>query len=176
MAVHAAPPGAGPQGDTVLPECKVTVETDPAPEVAASRAERGHRQLGSTYVPADRVSARAYAYIAEATVITVPAEAVASRPTVISVRGEGAAFGHELGLEPERQRGGHVRSPRQRVTRPGELAIDGDTESVLSGGPGLRVEGAVDGGLGDIGEAQVVVAGVGAQPGEGLGQINAGAF
>ena len=29
------------QGDTVLPECKVTVETDPAPEVAASRAERG---------------------------------------------------------------------------------------------------------------------------------------
>ena len=34
----------GPQGDTVLPGYKVTVETDPAPEVAASRAERGHRQ------------------------------------------------------------------------------------------------------------------------------------
>jgi len=31
----------GLHGDTVLPECKVTVETDPAPEVAASRAERG---------------------------------------------------------------------------------------------------------------------------------------
>jgi transcriptional regulator of nitric oxide reductase len=60
----------------VLPECKVIVETDPAPEVAAFRAERGHRQLGSAYVPADRVSARAYASVAEATVITVPAEAV----------------------------------------------------------------------------------------------------
>ena len=34
----------GLPGDTVLPECKVTVETDPAPEVAASRAERGHRR------------------------------------------------------------------------------------------------------------------------------------
>ena len=94
----------GLQGDTALPECKVTVETDPAPEVAASRAERGHRRLGSAYVPADRVSARAYASFAEATVITVPAEAVASRPTVISVRGEdaaGAAFGHTLiELEP----------------------------------------------------------------------------
>src|SRR5436190_1725913 len=39
-----------------------------------------------------------------------------------------------------------------------------------------RIEGAVDGGLGDVGEAQVVVAGVGPQPGEGLGQIDAGAF
>ena len=108
--------------------------------------------------------------------ITVPAEAVASRPTVISVRGEGAAFGHELELEPERQRGGHVRSPRQRATRPGELAIDGDTEPVLYGGPGPRVEGAVDGGPGDIGEAKVAAAGVGPQPGESLGQIEAGAF
>jgi hypothetical protein len=30
--------------------------------------------------------------------------------------------------------------------------------------------------LGDIGEAEVVVAGVGAQPGEGLGQADSGAF
>jgi hypothetical protein len=52
----------------------------------------------------------------------------------------------------------------------------GDTESVLYGGPGLRIEGAVDGGPGDVGEAKVAVAGVGPQPGEGLGQIDAGAF
>jgi Fe-S cluster assembly protein SufD len=55
-------------------------------------------------VPADRVSARAFASFAEATVITVPAGAAASRPTVVSVRGEettGAAFGHTLiQLEP----------------------------------------------------------------------------
>jgi hypothetical protein len=49
----------------------------------------------------------------------------------------------------------------------------GDTESVLYGGPGQRVEGAVDGGPGDIGEAQVAAAGVGPQPGESLGQIDA---
>jgi hypothetical protein len=42
VAVHAAAPGLrGLQDDTVLPECHVTAETDPAPQVAASRAERG---------------------------------------------------------------------------------------------------------------------------------------
>jgi hypothetical protein len=64
-----------------------------------------------------------------------------------------------------------------RATRPRELAIDrGDTESVLYGGPGQWIEGAVDGGPGDVGEAEVVVAGVGPQPGEGLGQLDLGAF
>jgi hypothetical protein len=43
-------------------------------------------------------------------------------------------------------------------------------------GSGARVEGAVDGGPGDIGEVAVVVAGVGAQPGEGLGQAGADTF
>src|SRR4029077_20054997 len=42
--------------------------------------------------------------------------------------------------------------------------------------PGDGIEGAVDGCLGDIGEAAVVVAGVGPQPGEGLGQVDVGAF
>jgi Fe-S cluster assembly protein SufD len=48
-------------------------------------------------VPADRVSARAYASFSQATVITVPAELATSRPTVVTVRGhdgEGAVFGH----------------------------------------------------------------------------------
>ena len=52
----------------------------------------------------------------------------------------------------------------------------GDTESVLYGGPGPRIEGAVDGGPGDIGEAKVAAAGVGPQPGESLGQIDVSAF
>src|SRR5437773_8172465 len=52
----------------------------------------------------------------------------------------------------------------------------GDTESVLYGGPGPRIEGAVDGGPGDIGEAKVVAAGVGPQPGESLGQIDLSAL
>jgi Fe-S cluster assembly protein SufD len=83
---------------------KVTVETDPAPEVTAENIERGDRRLGSAYVPADRVSARAFASFTEATVVTVPRGVVASRPTVISVRGDdpaGAAFGHVVvELEP----------------------------------------------------------------------------
>ena len=168
------------QGDTVLPECKVTVETDPAPEVAASRAERGDRRLGTAYVPADRVSARAYASFAEATVITVPAEAVASRPTVISVRGEdaaGAAFGHTL-IELEPHTSAVVMLDHQGSVPLGRASSPsaGDAESVLYGGPGPRIEGAVDGGPGDIGEAQVAAAGVGPQPGESLGQIDVGAF
>ena len=87
----------GLHADAPLPGGKVAVETDPAPEVTAENIERGDRRLGSSYVPADRVSARAFASVREATIVTVPAEAVASRPTVISVRGEeaaGAAFGH----------------------------------------------------------------------------------
>ena len=43
-------------------------------------------------------------------------------------------------------------------------------------GPCHRIEGAVDGGFGDIGEAEVAVAGVAPQPGEGLGQVDAGAL
>ena len=141
------------------------------------RAERGHRQLGSAYVPADRVSARGYASFAEATVITVPAEAVASRPTVISVRGAGAAFGHELELEPERQRGGHVRSPRQRATRPGELAIDGGTQSrcyTAAQASGSRVPSIAA--RATSVRRRLLLRGVGPQPGERLGQIDVGAL
>ena len=94
----------GLHGDAPLPGGKVTVETDPAPEVIVEDVKRGDRRLGSSFVPADRVSARAFASFAEATVITVPRGAVASRPTVISVRGDdpaGAVFGHiVVQLEP----------------------------------------------------------------------------
>jgi Fe-S cluster assembly protein SufD len=89
----------GLHADAPLPGGKVAVETDPAPEVTAENIERGDRRLGSSYVPADRVSARAFASFAEATVVTVPRGVVASRPTVISVRGDdpaGAVFGHTV--------------------------------------------------------------------------------
>src|SRR6266513_141989 len=92
--------------------------------------------------------------------VTVPAEAVASRPTVISVRGEGAAFGHRSDSSPNASAvvmfDHHGSVPLGWANSPST----GDTESVLYGGPGLRVEAAVDGGTGDIGEAEVVVAGV----------------
>jgi Fe-S cluster assembly protein SufD len=89
----------GLPGDEPLAAGKVTVEVDPAPQVTTERADRGDPRLGRTFTPPDRVSARAFASFGEATVITVPAELAASRPTVVTVRGSdgaGAAFGHLL--------------------------------------------------------------------------------
>jgi Fe-S cluster assembly protein SufD len=85
--------------DAPLPAAPVAVEVDPAPEVKAFLAERSVAPVGSTFTPADRVSARAYASFDKATVITVPAEADASRPTVVTVTGrgtDGAGYGHLL--------------------------------------------------------------------------------
>jgi len=65
-----------------VPAATVTVEVDPAPEVKVSTAERAGGLPGRSFIPADRVSAQAYASFDEATVITVPAEADASRPRV----------------------------------------------------------------------------------------------
>ena len=78
---------------------KVTVGADAAPPVTAVHAQRGDRRLGAAFVPADRVSAQAFASFEEAMVITIPAETEAAEPAVVSVRGEsaeGAAFGHTL--------------------------------------------------------------------------------
>ncbi len=78
----------------------VEVEVDPAAEVKVFSAERSVAQAGRTFIPADRVSAQAYARSDEATVITVPAEADASRPTVVTMTGrgpaEGVGYGHLL--------------------------------------------------------------------------------
>ncbi|HEY7488374.1 MAG TPA: Fe-S cluster assembly protein SufD [Streptosporangiaceae bacterium] len=77
---------------------KVLVEVHAAPEVRVETVGRGDERLGRAYVPADRVSAQAYSSFAQATVVTVPQEQVASAPTVIRLRGEdaGAAYGHTL--------------------------------------------------------------------------------
>ncbi|MGE5290234.1 MAG: Fe-S cluster assembly protein SufD [Micromonosporaceae bacterium] len=92
-------------GEPVSPAAKIIVEADAAPEVRVEETGRDDRRLGRAYVPTDRVSARAYSSFREATVVTVPKGVVASRPTVLSVRGEGergsgaaaqAAFGHLL--------------------------------------------------------------------------------
>jgi Fe-S cluster assembly protein SufD len=78
---------------------KVSVVADADRRVAIERREHGDPTIGAAYVPADRVSARAFASFREATVITVPAEADVTEPTHISVRGESpesAAFGHTV--------------------------------------------------------------------------------
>ncbi|ACZ88720.1 Fe-S cluster assembly protein SufD [Streptosporangium roseum] len=88
--------GAAPAGG-------VLIHVDAAPEVTVETVGRDDQRLGKAYVPADRVSAQAFAVFEKATVLTVPREAVASKPTVITLTGsgEGAAYGHILvTLEP----------------------------------------------------------------------------
>jgi Fe-S cluster assembly protein SufD len=76
---------------------KVIVEVDAAPEMTVETVARDDPRLGRAGVPGDRVAARAYSVFDRATVLTVPAEAEASRPTIVSLRGDGGtAFGHVL--------------------------------------------------------------------------------
>jgi Fe-S cluster assembly protein SufD len=84
----------GPFGDG-----KVGVVAEAASGVAIDRTEHGDPRLGLAYVPADRVSARAFASFREATVISVPADVESDAPTFVTFSGEsadGAAFGHTL--------------------------------------------------------------------------------
>ncbi|MBW8483291.1 Fe-S cluster assembly protein SufD [Actinomadura parmotrematis] len=83
---------------------KIIIEAAPAPEVTVETVARDDARLGKAFVPADRVSAQAWASFTEATVVTVPKEVEASAPTVLRLRGEdasAAAYGHTtVILEP----------------------------------------------------------------------------
>ena len=82
----------GLHSDAPLGSAGVTVEADPAPEVSVDfYSERARLTADSAFVPADRVSARAFAAAGGATVVTVPKEATASAPTYIRVTGTDAA-------------------------------------------------------------------------------------
>ena len=91
--------------DAPLGSSGVTVSVEAAPELVAEvheSAERFRVSPDRPFVPADRVSARAFAAVAEgtgteATVITVPKETTASAPTYVRVTGTDAsvaAAGH----------------------------------------------------------------------------------
>ncbi|WP_084958239.1 Fe-S cluster assembly protein SufD [Thermoactinospora rubra] len=86
---------AGPVGDT---GGHVVVHVDAAPEVTVETVGRDDPRLGKSFAPTDRVSAQAWTSFEKATVITVPREAVASKPTVVTLTGsgDGAAYGHLL--------------------------------------------------------------------------------
>ena len=84
---------------TAAADGKVVVDVDAAPEVTVETVGRDDPRLGTTGAPRDRVAAQAWAGFERATVVTVPAETTASRPTVLTVRGEhaeGAAYGHTV--------------------------------------------------------------------------------
>ena len=86
--------------DAPLGSAGVTVSVEAAPELVVEThesSERIHVSPGRQFLPTDRVSARAYAAISEATVITVPKETTASVPTYVRVTGTDAsqaAAGH----------------------------------------------------------------------------------
>jgi Fe-S cluster assembly protein SufD len=82
----------GLHSDAPLSADGVEVEADPAPEVSVEiYPERARLAADRAFLPADRVSARAFAAATRTTVVTVPKETVASRPTYIRVTGTGAA-------------------------------------------------------------------------------------
>ncbi len=78
----------------------VSVRVDAAPEVEVETVARDDARIGTAGTPADRIAARAWSSFEKATVVTVPRDAVASRPTVVTIHGEGvdkgAAYGHLL--------------------------------------------------------------------------------
>ena len=76
--------------DAPLGSTGVQVSVESAPEIDYS--ERTVVPAESAFLPDDRVSARAFAAAGTATVLTVPKEAVASRPTIVRVTGTGAAM------------------------------------------------------------------------------------
>jgi len=89
----------GLHGESLVADGKVGVVGDAAPGATIEKGEHGDPRLGTAYVPADRVSAKAFAGFSEATILTVPEGAESTVPSWISVRGEsaeGTAFGHTL--------------------------------------------------------------------------------
>ncbi|HEX4811254.1 MAG TPA: Fe-S cluster assembly protein SufD, partial [Nonomuraea sp.] len=74
----------------------VRLDVDAAPEVTVETVGRDDPRLGTAFTPTDRVSAQAWNTFEKATVVTVPREAVTSKPTVLTLTGsgDGAAFGH----------------------------------------------------------------------------------
>jgi Fe-S cluster assembly protein SufD len=76
---------------------EITVEADNAPEVTVETVGRDDQRLGEAGSPSDRIAAQAYSSFTSATVVTVPKETKASKPTVIRLHGPGAgstAYGH----------------------------------------------------------------------------------
>jgi Fe-S cluster assembly protein SufD len=74
--------------DAPLTQSGVTVEVEAAPELAVTTEPKA--ALPSAFLPTDRVSARAFAAVETATVITVPKDTTASGPTYVRVTGTDA--------------------------------------------------------------------------------------
>jgi Fe-S cluster assembly protein SufD len=151
----------GLHNDAPLTGDGVTVTWDAAPEVTVDQVERASARsgagagetaspAGSAFVPADRVSARAYEAATQALVVTVPKEAVASRPTIITVTGGQGAEGTERSVE-DTAVAGHVVidvQPYGRATvvldQRGSATYADNVEIVVGDGGDLQVISIAD--------------------------------
>ncbi|MER7113714.1 Fe-S cluster assembly protein SufD [Saccharomonospora azurea] len=76
---------------------EVKVDADVAAEVKVETVARDDARLGEAGVPSDRIAAQAYSSFESATVVTVPRETKASKPSVVRITGPGeglTAYGH----------------------------------------------------------------------------------
>lgn len=76
---------------------EITLEADAAPELTIETVGRDDSRLGQAGVPSDRIAAQAYSSFQKATVVTVPKETKASKPSVLRIHGPGVdqvAYGH----------------------------------------------------------------------------------
>jgi Fe-S cluster assembly protein SufD len=82
---------------SAIADGEVKVEADAAPEVHVETVGRDDKRLGQAGEPSDRIAAQAYSSFTSATVVTVPKETSASKPTVLRLTGPGegrVAYGH----------------------------------------------------------------------------------
>jgi Fe-S cluster assembly protein SufD len=84
--------------DAPLTQSGVTVAVEAAPELLVEKVKKtdevertGVTVAAGAFLPTDRVSARAYAAVTEATVITVPKDTTATAPTYVRVTGTDAS-------------------------------------------------------------------------------------
>jgi Fe-S cluster assembly protein SufD len=76
---------------------EITLDLDAAPELTIETVGRDDSRLGAAGVPSDRIAAQAYSAFQKATVVTVPKETKASKPSVLRIHGPGVdkvAYGH----------------------------------------------------------------------------------
>jgi Fe-S cluster assembly protein SufD len=89
----------GLHDDTAVATGKVEVTVTAPDVVVVETVGRGDIRLGTVGTPGDRVAAQAFAGFHDATVVTVPPDAVLDEPVQVSVRGldaGGASYGHLL--------------------------------------------------------------------------------
>jgi Fe-S cluster assembly protein SufD len=83
--------------DGAVADGEVKVDAEAAPEVRVETVGREDERLGKAGAPSDRIAAQAYSSFTSATVVTVPKEVRASKPTVLRLTGPGegnTAYGH----------------------------------------------------------------------------------